>query len=632
MKLRSKSILVKLSLLVGGSIFLIISAQVMFSAMNARRVAIDDAKAEAVAVSKNYADLIKHKMNKAMLSARAIADALSYVTISGTGNAISREQAQRMAGQVLLSDPDYLGFTLCFEPNAFDGKDNQFINKPGHDETGRFISYLTKSENGSYVIEPLIDYTDPSKAPWYFRPKELKTDFVTEPVYYPVQGKMVYMVSFMAPIIGNDRFIGVTGIDYTIDFIQEMVSKSYLLERGANISILSNEGVIVASTINADQIGKSLKELDPTDYARQIKLLKDGQEVKEEENDWLNVKVPIYVGNSQLPWQVRLSIPMSYITANARAMMWYQISIGLVMLAIGITLLVLALRRILSPLNKLVVVTNRVANGDLSIQMNDNIPADEIGQVYLAMKNMVNNLKEMISGIRDAAESFTQAASQMSQGSQQLSERTNEQASSVEEISSSMEQMVSSIQQNTNNAKETEKISKSAAEGGKKGKESVTSAIKSMMLINEKINIITDIAFQTNILALNAAVEAARAGEHGKGFAVVAAEVRKLAERSRTAADEIGQFSNSSVSTAESAGKQFESIVPQIEKTAELVQEIAAASVEQNAGANQVNDSIQQLNQLTQHNASLAEEIASSAEELNSQAQQLIHMVESFML
>jgi methyl-accepting chemotaxis protein len=218
----------------------------------------------------------------------------------------------------------------------------------------------------------------------------------------------------------------------------------------------------------------------------------------------------------------------------------------------------------------------------------------------------------------------------MSQGSQQLSERTNEQASSVEEVSSSMEEMVSSIQQNTDNARETEKISNLASVGGKKGKESVDVAINSMMQIAQKIGVITDIAFQTNILALNAAVEAARAGEHGKGFAVVAAEVRKLAERSKIAADEISKFSTYSVSTAETAGKELQAIVPQIEKTAQLVQEIAAASVEQNGGADQVNNAIQQLNQLTQHNASLAEEIASSAEELLSQAQQLKEMVAYF--
>ncbi|QKG79624.1 methyl-accepting chemotaxis protein [Tenuifilum thalassicum] len=632
MKLKLKSILVKLSLLVGGSIFIIISTLVLFSTKNAQRVAIDNAKSEAVAVSINYADQIKHRMNKAMLSARSLANALSYVAIYGTKNAITREQVQRMAGQVLLSDSDYLGFTICFEPDAFDGKDSLYVNKPGHDASGRFISYLTKSDTGGFVVEPLIDYTNSEKAPWYYRPKELQTDFVTEPIHYPVQGKMVYMVSFMAPIIGNGKFLGVTGIDYTIDFIQDLVSKSYLLERGAKIAILSNEGIFVASTIDPEQIGKSLKDYEPDDFVNQLKLLKSGEVLKEEKDGWLNVFVPIYVGNSKLPWQLRLAIPMSYITANAQSLMWYQIILGLIMMVIGISLLIFALRKIVKPLYKLVDVTDRVAEGDLSMQLNDKVTNDEIGKIFLAMKNMVEKLRDMIMGIRDSAQSFTQAASQLSQGSILLSERTNEQASSVEEISSSMEEMVLSIQKNTNNTKETEKFAMMAAERGKIGNKSVISAVKSMMLINEKINLITDIAFQTNMLAINAAVEAARAGEQGKGFAVVASEVRKLAEHSKAVADEIGQFASSSVATAEQVGKEFETILPLIEKTAQLIKDIASTSLDQNSGATMVGDSIKQLNELTLHNASLAEEIASSAEELSSQAQQLFEMVENFKL
>ncbi|HOZ14657.1 MAG TPA: methyl-accepting chemotaxis protein [Tenuifilaceae bacterium] len=629
MKGRFFSIQLRLTMLVGVGVFLTVAALVLFSTINAMKTAISAAKEEAIAVSKNYAGEVKSRMDKAMLSASAMADALSYVA-GKKDKAISREQAQLMASRVLLSNSDNLGFTICFEPNVFDGMDSRYVNAAGHDNSGRFVSYLTKNGSGGYVVEALIDYDKQDAAPWYWKPKELMTDFVTEPVHYPIQGKMVFMVSFMAPIIGNSQFMGVTGIDYSIDFLQELVSNSKFYEGKAKIAIVSYEGVYAANSAKADLIGKSIQEDNASTFNNQIKELKEGEEVILETDNLLSVFVPIYVGKSKLPWQVRMSIPMEIITQKAVSQMWYQIILGAVLFAISIGILIYVLRQTIKPIYSLVDVTTQIANGELNIQRKDDIRNDEIGLVYKSVHDMAEKLKQIITSIREAAESFSAAATQMSQGSQQLSERTNEQASSVEEVSSSMEEMVSSIQQNTDNARETEKISNLASVGGKKGKESVDVAINSMMQIAQKIGVITDIAFQTNILALNAAVEAARAGEHGKGFAVVAAEVRKLAERSKIAADEISKFSTYSVSTAETAGKELQSIVPQIEKTAQLVQEIAAASVEQNGGADQVNNAIQQLNQLTQHNASLAEEIASSAEELLSQAQQLKEMVAYF--
>jgi methyl-accepting chemotaxis protein len=132
------------------------------------------------------------------------------------------------------------------------------------------------------------------------------------------------------------------------------------------------------------------------------------------------------------------------------------------------------------------------------------------------------------------------------------------------------------------------------------------------------------------LLALNAAIEAARAGEHGKGFAVVASEVRKLAERSQTAAGEISKLSASSVEIAESAGQMLDKLVPDIKKTAELVKEITNASEEQNSGAGQINKAIQELDKVIQQNASASEEMASSSEELASQAEQLQSAIEFF--
>ncbi|MEW5844859.1 MAG: methyl-accepting chemotaxis protein [Bacteroidota bacterium] len=255
---------------------------------------------------------------------------------------------------------------------------------------------------------------------------------------------------------------------------------------------------------------------------------------------------------------------------------------------------------------------------------------DEFGKLSRALTEMSEKLKEVITTINISANHIASASEQLSTTSQQVSQGASEQASSAEEVSASMEQMVANIQNNSENAKQAEIIALKSAEGIRKGYDSTSHALNSMKKIAEKVSIIGDIAFQTNILALNAAVEAARAGEHGKGFAVVAAEVRKLAERSRLAAEEIDRITRDGVKIADEAGRLLSEIVPDIEKTARLVQEIAAASMEQNAGADQINSAIQQLNQVTQQNAAASEEMASSAEELNSQAEQLIDIVSFF--
>jgi methyl-accepting chemotaxis protein len=245
---------------------------------------------------------------------------------------------------------------------------------------------------------------------------------------------------------------------------------------------------------------------------------------------------------------------------------------------------------------------------------------------------MVIKLREIVTSIISGASNVASASLQVGSATQQLSQGATEQASSTEEISSSMEEMASNIQQNTDNSQQTEKIAISASEGISKVANAAEESLISIRQISEKITIINDIAFQTNILALNAAVEAARAGEHGKGFAVVAAEVRKLAERSKIAADEINNLSKHSLQTTEGAGVLVAEILPEIQKTANLVQDISAASLEQNAGAEQINEAIQQLSQVTQQNAAASEEMATSSEELASQADQLNEIVGFFKI
>ncbi len=288
-------------------------------------------------------------------------------------------------------------------------------------------------------------------------------------------------------------------------------------------------------------------------------------------------------------------------------------------------------RGILNPVKRAADFTKVVASGDLTAKMEID-QKDEIGMLALSMREMVEKLKSIVAEIQTGADNIATASIQISSTSQQVSQGASEQASSAEEISSSMEEMVSNIQQNTDNAKQTEKIATEAADSIGEGSASTDISVNAMKKIADKITIINDIAFQTNILALNAAVEAARAGEHGKGFAVVASEVRKLAERSKVAADEIVQLAASGVEISEMAGQQLTDIVPQIENTAKLIQEISAASLEQNSGAEQVNNAIQQLNQVTQQNAAASEEMATGAEELSSQAEQLKDIISFFKI
>jgi methyl-accepting chemotaxis protein len=248
------------------------------------------------------------------------------------------------------------------------------------------------------------------------------------------------------------------------------------------------------------------------------------------------------------------------------------------------------------------------------------------------MQELILKLKEVIQGISNAANNMAFTSQQLNESSMQLSQGSSEQAASTEEALATIEQMLASIDQNTENAKQTEKVAKKSAIDIKSGSETTTLAVKTMNEISETISVINDIAFQTNLLALNAAVEAARAGEHGKGFAVVASEVRKLAEKSREAADSIGVMSKLGVDKVGEAGKTLSSLVPEIEKTAYLVQEIAAASNEQNNGASQISKAMEQLSTVTQQNAASSEELASSSEGLTEQSSNLLEAISFFKL
>jgi methyl-accepting chemotaxis protein len=270
-----------------------------------------------------------------------------------------------------------------------------------------------------------------------------------------------------------------------------------------------------------------------------------------------------------------------------------------------------------------------VADGDLR-RLPELRGNDEVTDLMRAQSNMILKLREIVGNVSSAVRNVASGSTEMAATSEELSQGATEQASSTEEASAAVEQMASNIKQSAENASITEKIAVKSADDARASGKAVAEAVQAMQTIADRIMIVQEIARQTDLLALNAAVEAARAGEHGRGFAVVAAEVRKLAERSQTAAAEISSLSASTVRTAASAGEMLLGLVPDIEKTSALVTEISTASRELATGSAQISMSIQQLDKVTQENTSASEQLSSSATELASQADALAEAMSFF--
>ncbi|AET69495.1 PAS domain S-box [Desulfosporosinus orientis DSM 765] len=317
LNLRTK-FLISMGLVVLMSLSLVIAILSMNSVEMAKTLAYQVAEETA----RNNSNFIQAELEASMDTVRTLSYTFQEVALTkGT----KREVLNNILINVLKDNPKFFGAWTLWEPNALDGKDSEYINKPGYDGTGRFIPYWSRL-NGQPHLEPLVNYSIKGAGEYYLIPRETKRETIMEPYYYPVAGKDVLLTSVVVPLVVNNTFVGVVGVDITLDTIQKVVSEIRPLEIGY-ARLLSNQGKYVAHN-EADKIGKTMQNLQGKEAVRL------GESYTTTRNGVYEIYLPISVGRTSAPWSMVVGIPVEEILSKANSIRDFAIVIGVIALII----------------------------------------------------------------------------------------------------------------------------------------------------------------------------------------------------------------------------------------------------------------------------------------------------------
>jgi len=623
----SKSLATKLLVALCSVISIALGILVLVVSRQSSRVAEEQANQMVTQMAERYARMVNSELDAALMPVRTLAQTLAAQKAAGLAD---RRLADAALREVAEANPKLLGIWTTWEPNAFDGLDAKYVNTPGSDATGRYISNWSRG-SGHIALEPNIDYETEGTGDYYLLARKTRRETIVNPYIYPVGGRPTLITTITVPILLDGKFVGTVGSDISLEQIQKQVSEITAFEKGYAL-LVANNGTLVthpSKERRAKQLGDS-----PAEALVKTALSSDTALSGRVHSEVLGagaieVVVPIRIGETVTPWALAVFAPLDAVLAPARELREFTMLLGaLALLALGGAVL-LVIRRITRPLETISSVATRIANGDLTGRF-EHRSEDEIGVLADAFRSMRDRLAQVIGEVRDGASALSSAASQLSQTSQSLSSRATEQAATFEEMTTNLETMSESIVKNADSSRRVETIAAKGAVDAEKSSRAVAATVDAMKQIASHISIVEEIAYQTNLLALNAAIEAARAGEHGKSFAVVASQVRKLAEGSQTAARQISTVASDSVKIAEQSGQLLQTLVPSIDTTSHLVKDVAATSSEQSSGVRQLNKAMLGLNDVTQQNAAAAEELSSTAEEMAAQAEGLLQLVSFF--
>jgi len=580
-----------------------------------KKIALE--KTEAMAGQ--YATEIQLELEVALDAARTLAQIFSGLKTQG--KMPDRNTLIAMMKDMLVDNPEFLGVWTVMEPNSLDGGDTDFAKADGHDAKGRFLPYWNRV--GGIHLEPCTEPEDGTTTGFYTKPRHTGKEVVLEPADYEIGGQKMTVVSACVPIKYQNKVIGVTGIDFSMEKMRELVLKIKPYTSGYG-ALTTETGAIVAHP-EKSLVGKNIKEF--ASQATYDSIIRGESAVEEflsartgKENVF--VFAPITLGRTGIAWSIAVSVPMDEIMAEAHSLRNISVIIALItLLVLFIAIYFIAGTIIVKPVKQVVEGLYDIAHGegDTTKRLKET-SGDEIGELARAFNMFMEKLQGLIKTITtdaftldESAASLLQISGAMSSGAKDTSEKSGTVAAATEEMTSNInsvaaameeassninmvasatEEMTSTINEIAVNSEKARAISENAVTKAANASSSMVELGRAAQEIGQVTETINDISEQTNLLALNATIEAARAGDAGKGFAVVASEIKELARQTAEATREIQGKIDSVQSTARGSISEIQEVSKVITDVNDLVATIASAVEEQSIATAEISGNI----------------------------------------
>jgi len=635
---------------VGTVVVLAFIITIVIVASEANKTASDKTMEGAIQTGHRYSNEVKDLLGKPLDTARAIAASFSGIKESEAD--MSRDTANAMLKKTLENNPELLGIWTVWEPDAFDGKDSEYKNEKGHDETGRFISYWNRA--GGIHLEPCVEYE--TSDGYYKRPLKTGDEVFMEPVTYKIGGEDTMVVSVGVPVKINGKSVAVVGADYSMDTFWKLAKDIKPL--GTGYIFLTAANGDIAAHPQSEIIGSNVKKYFPED--RITSRIESGEEFMVDKVSTVTKKVsyymfnPVELGKGKANWGFCTVITEDNTFADSRAIRNTAIIIGLISVLVVFGLLYwIGSRVVAKPVNEVMNGIRDVAEGEGDLTKRLEVKGrDEIGELAYWFNQFMNNLQEMIktvsenvTEIDDSGQDLLKIAGEVNTESGNTKSRSNQVATAAEELSSNMnsiagameqtstniggvasamEEMTSTVNEIAGNSEKTKSVAENAVDKSEQTTTRMNELGQAAEAIGAVVDTITDISDQTNLLALNATIEAARAGEAGKGFAVVANEIKELATQTAQATSDIKEkvsWIQQSTDTSVSDMNEIKNIINEIN---DFITTIATAVEEQSVSSNEISNNvnqaaqgIQEVNENVTQSSTVSNEIAKDISEVN---------------